>query len=155
MAEALSQYALQTYFVDPDQAKACINQQIAPFCKAMWANGEGRLTVTVEPEVDAKTVQQGRFLWGVVYQEIAHQAKVGGVLYTAEAWHQLMKRLHLPRKKTKTYVAGKKRPVVSTTIGTTKGLSVKKMSAYIEAVIAYAVTELGVQFSSTRWEDYR
>ena len=42
-----------------------------------------------------------------------------------------------------------------TTIGTTKGLKVKPMSKYIEQMIAYAVTELGVQFSSTRWEDYR
>ena len=151
----MSEFALQTVFTDPDQAKACISHQIAPFCRTMWEQGIQRLTVTVEPEDDAKTVQQGRFLWGVVYSEIAHQAVVGGVRYTSEAWHELMKRQFLPRKKVSTQVAGRRRPVVYTTIGTTKGLSVKKMSAFIEQVIAYAVTELGVRFSATRWEEYR
>ena len=114
-----------------------------------------RLTVTVEPEDDAKTVQQGRFLWGVVYSEIAHQATIGGVRYTSDAWHEFFKREYLPRRKTKTLVAGRKRPVISTSLGTTKGLKIKPMSKYIEQVIAYAVTELGVQFSLTSWEDYR
>lgn len=151
----MSEYALQTYFTSPDQAKACISHQIAPFCRTMWEQGIARLTVTVEPEDDSKTVLQGRFLWGVVYSEIAHQAKVGGIRYTSDAWHELFKRMYLPRKKKVTRVAGRKRPVVSTTLGTTKGLKVKPMSKYIEQVIAYAVTDLGVQFSSTRWEDYR
>ena len=151
----MSEYALQTYFTDPDQAKACISHQIAPFCRTMWEQGIERLTVTVEPEDDAKTVQQGRFLWGVVYPEIAHQAVVGGIRYTSDAWHNLMKRQFLPRRKVTEHVAGRRRPVVYTTIGTTKGLGVKKMSAFIEQVIAYAVTELGVHFSATRWEDHR
>jgi len=151
----MSEFALQTVFTDPDQARACISHQIAPFCKTMWANGVQRLTVTVEPEDDAKTVQQGRFLWGVVYHEIAHQAVVGGVRYTSEAWHCFYKRLCLPRQKKTEYVAGRKRPVVCTSIGTTKGLSVKKMSIYIEKVMAHAVTELGVQFSVSKWEEYR
>jgi NinB protein len=151
----MSGYALQTYFTNPDQAKACIRHQIAPFCKSMWANGVERLIVTVEPEDDAKTVQQGRFLWGIVYQEIAHQAVVGGVRYTSDAWHELMKRQYLPRNKVSTQVAGRKRPVVYTTIGSTKGLSVKKMAKFIEQVIAYGVTELGVRFSETRWENHR
>jgi hypothetical protein len=155
MVEASTQYALQTYFTGPEQAKACIAQQVAPFCKAMWANGIERLTVTVEPEDDAKTVQQGRFLWGVVYHEIAHQAKIGGVRYTSDAWHAYYKRKFLPRKKVTEHVAGKKRPVVYTTLGTTKGMKVKPMSRYIEQVIADAVTELNVQFSATRWEDHR
>lgn len=121
----------------------------------MWEQGIERLTVTVEPEDDAKTVQQGRFLWGVVYSEIAHQATIGGVRYTSDAWHEFFKREYLPRRKTKTLVAGRKRPVISTSLGTTKGLKIKPMSKYIEQVIAYAVTELGVQFSSTDWTQYR
>ena len=150
-----SEYALQTYFINPDQAKACISHQIEPFCKSMWANGIERLTVTVEPEEDSKTVQQGRFLWGVVYHEIAHQAKIDGVRYTSDAWHELFKRMYLPRRKTKSHVAGRRRPVVSTTLGTTKGLSIKKMSTFIEQVLAYGATELGVEFSSTDWTGYR
>ena len=151
----MSQYALQTVFINPEQAKSAIASQIAPYCRTQWQNGIERLRVTIEPEEDAKTVQQGNFLWGVVYSEIAHQAKIDGVRYVSDAWHELGKRMFLPRRKVSTRVAGKKRPVVYTTIGTTKGLSVKKMSVYIEKVIAYAATDLGVQFSATRWEEYR
>ena len=151
----MSEYALIDIWTGPDQAKASIQHRLAPFCRSMLEQGIERLTVTVEPEDDAKTVQQGRFLWGVVYSEIAHQATIGGVRYTSDAWHEFFKREYLPRRKTKTLVAGRKRPVVSTSLGTTKGLKIKPMSKYIEQVIAYAVTELGVQFSSTRWEDYR
>ena len=104
----MSEYALLDIWTGPDQAKASIQHRLAPFCRSMWEQGIERLTVTVEPEDDAKTL-----------------------------------------------VAGRKRPVISTSLGTTKGLKVKPMSKYIEQVIAYAVTELGVHFSSTRWEDYR
>ena len=151
----MSEYALIDIWTGPDQAKASIQHRLAPFCRSMWEQGIERLTVTVEPEDDAKTVQQGRFLWGVVYSEIAHQATIGGVRYTSDAWHEFFKREYLPRRKTKTMVAGRKRPVISTSLGTTKGLKIKSMSKYIEQVIAYAVTELGVQFSSTDWTQYR
>ncbi|MBP9149241.1 MAG: hypothetical protein KBG00_10715 [Rhodoferax sp.] len=49
----MSQYALQTVFINPEQARAAISGQIAPFCKAQWQNGIERLRVTIEPEEDA------------------------------------------------------------------------------------------------------
>jgi len=151
----MSQYALHCVFINADQARAAISGQIAPYCKAQWQNGIERLRVTIEPEEDAKTVQQGKFYWGVVLMQISEQAQIEGQRYTVDAWHELFKRQMLPRASKRAYVAGKKRPVVTTTIGTTKGLGIRKMSAFIEKVIAYAVTELGVQFSETRWEDHR
>lgn len=151
----MSEYALQTVWVNPQQAKASLEGQVGPFCRGLWQQGHERLSVLIQPEEDAKTVQQGRFYWGVVLKEIGEQARIGGVQYTAEAWHELCKRQFLPRVK-KTYrVAGKKRPVVTTTIGTTVGLSVKKMSAYIEACLAFGSVDLGVQFSERKWENYR
>ncbi len=151
----MSQYALHTVFISPEQAKAAISGQIAPYCKAQWQNGVERLRVTVEPEEDAKTVQQNRFYWGVILTQISEQARIAGQRYTVDAWHELMKRQHLPRVSKRVYVAGKPRPVITTTIGTTKGLSVKKMSAFIEKVIAFGCNDLNVQFSETRWENYR
>lgn len=151
----MSEYALHVTFVSPEQAKATIASQIAPFCRAQWQNGVERLRVTVEPEEDAKTVQQGKFLWGIVYMAISEQARIGGERYTVDAWHELFKRQCLPRVSKRVYVAGKKRPVITTTIGTTKGLSVKKMSAFIEKVIAFGAQELNVQFPETRWENHR
>lgn len=151
----MSEFALHTVFISPEQAKATIASQIAPFCKAQWQNGIERLRVTIEPEEDAKTVQQGRFYWGVVLMQISEQASIEGQRYTVDAWHELFKRQMLPRVSKRSYVAGKKRPVVITTIGTTKGLGIRKMSAFIEKVIAFGASDLGVQFSETRWENYR
>lgn len=151
----MSQYALQTVFINPEQARAAISGQIAPFCKAQWQNGVERLRVTIEPEEDAKTVQQGRFYWGIILMQISEQARIGGQQYTVDAWHELFKRQHLPRVSKRCYIAGKKRPAITTTIGTTKGLGVRKMSAFIEKVIAFGVVDLGVQFSETRWENHR
>jgi hypothetical protein len=151
----VSAYALHTVFINPEQAKAAISGQIAPFCRVQWQNGFERLRVTIEPEEDAKTVQQGKFYWGVVLMQISEQARVEGQRYTVDAWHELFKRQCLPRVSKRVYIAGKKRPVVTTTIGTTKGLGIRKMSAFIEKVIAFAVNDLGVAFSETRWENYR
>jgi hypothetical protein len=151
----MSQYALQATLINPDQARAFIAGQMGPYCRSQWQNGIERLRVTVEPEEDAKTVQQGRFYWGVVLTEISEQARIGGQRYTTEAWHELAKRQHLPRVSKRVCIAGKKRPVVTTTIGTTKGLGIRKMAEYIIKVMAFAQTDLGVQFSETRWENYR
>jgi hypothetical protein len=151
----MSEYALHTVFISPEQAKATIAQQIAPYCRAQWQNGHARLAVTIEPEEDAKTVQQGKFYWGIVLVQISEQARIEGQRYTVDAWHELFKRQLLPRVSKRVYVAGKPRPVITTTIGTTKGLSVKKMSAFIEKVIAFAANDLSVQFSETRWENHR
>lgn len=150
----MSEYALSLTWISPEQAKATLERQIGPWCRERWAQGVERLSVTVQPEEDAKTVQQGRFLWGVVYREMSEQAVICGEKYSAEAWHELCKRQYLPRVKKVSRVAGKKRPVVTTTIGTTKGIGVRKMSAYIEECLAFGV-ELGVQFSERRWENYR
>jgi hypothetical protein len=147
--------ALSFTLIDPAQARMALTAQLVPYCRQKWAAGVDRLRVTVEPEEDAKTVQQGKFYWGVVLKEISEQARIAGVKYAPEAWHELFKRQFLPRKKKVVRVAGSRRPVVSTTIGTTQGIGVRKMSAFIEKCLAFGVTDLGVRFSSTRWEEYR
>lgn len=151
----MSELALHTVFINPDQAKKAIAGQIAPYCKALWAQGIERVAVTLQPEEDAKTVQQNKFYWGVVLTEISEQARIEGQRYTVDAWHELFKRQFLPRTTKRVYVAGKKRPVITTVIGSTKGLSIKKMSAYLEQVMAFATTDLNVKFTASRWEDHR
>lgn len=147
--------ALHTVFVNPDQARAAIAGQIGPFCRAAWDRGIQRLAVTIEPEEDARTAQQNRFYWGVLLKEISEQAAPGGQKWSAEAWHELGKRQFLPRITKRVKVAGRPRPVVTTVIGSTKGLSVKRMGKYMEQFMAFAATELGVQFSATDWEAHR
>jgi len=150
----LNQYALVVQWNDPQQAGLNLNKQVVPWCKARMAEGH-RIVAHFDIEEDAKTVQQNRFYWGVILNQISEQARIGGQRYTVDAWHELFKRQFLERTKKRVYVAGKTRPVMTTTIGTTKGLGVRKMSAFIEKVIAFGASDLGVQFSETRWEDYR
>ena len=151
----MSEFALHAVWINPEQAKASLERQIGPWCRQQWEQGHERLSVVIQPEEDAKTVQQGRFYWGVVLKEISEQAVIGGQKYSAEAWHELFKRQFLPRRKKLVRVAGKARPVVSTTIGSTQGIGIRKMSAFIEAVLAFGSVDLGVVFSQRRWEEYR
>jgi len=52
-------------------------------------------------------------------------------------------------------VVGRKRKVVRKELRSTTRLSVKRMSEYLDKVMAFAVTDLGVVFSETKWERYR
>lgn len=145
---------LRGQWKDAEQAGVHFARVVRPWCHEQWKQGKQIAVHLCELE-DARSIQQLRFLWGVVYRETSEQARIDGQKYTPDAWHELGKRLHLPRVQKKTRVAGRKRPVIVTTIGTTKGLSVRKMSAYIEEFMAWAATDYGVQFSLRRWEEYQ
>lgn len=118
------------------------------------AEGKPALLQVSEAE-DVRSLRQNAFYWGPMLQDISEQAKIGGQRYTKDMWHEFGKREFLPRTIKRTRVAGRKSPVVTRSIGSTSGLSVRKMSAYLERFMAYAVTDLGVKFSEHRWEDYR
>lgn len=139
----------------PGQARATMAAQVLPACDSKFKRGVRRVKVTVEDVEDERSLQQLRFLWGVVYRETSEQARIEGVQYTPDAFHELGKRLFLPRVKKTVRVAGKRRPVATMTIGSTKGLSVRRMSKYIEEFMAWATTDLNVQFSLQRWEGYQ
>ena len=151
----MNQHALQTVFIDEVQTMAAIRGQIAPYCKQKWAEGHARLSVLIQPEEDQRSIQQNRFYWGPCLKNISEQAAVGGQKYSKDAWHELFKRQFLPRKVSKSKVAGRKKTVVSVSIGSTRDLSVQKMSKYLEKLQAFAATDLGVAFSCPNWESYR
>lgn len=141
-------------WLDATQASAHFSRVVRPWCHEQWKAGR-KIAVHLTELEDARSIQQLRYLWGVVYKETSEQARIDGVQYTPDAWHELGKRLHLPRAVKKIKVAGRSRPVVTTSIGTLKGISVRKMSLYIEKFTAWAVTDFGVRFSLAKWEDYR
>ena len=105
-------------------------------------------------EDDDRTLQQNRFYWGVVLRDISAQAMLGGQRWTADAWHEFGKRQFLGYEIRAVKVAGKKKPVYIRRLRHTPDLSVTKMSAYLDEFIAFGVTDLGVKFSETRWQDY-
>lgn len=121
---------------------------------ALISEGRRALLQVSEAE-DTRSLQQNRFYWGIVCKEISEQARIEGVQYAPDAWHHLAKRLHLGHEIVRERVAGKKKPVIIRRLKSTRGLSVRAMSTYLEKVLAWAVTDLGVRFSEQRWEDYR
>jgi hypothetical protein len=145
---------LRAVWNDPEQAGKNFAHVVRPFCHEQWKAGR-RLAVTIRELEDERSLQQLRYYWGPMLGDISEQATIGGQKYSKDAWHELGKRQFLPRRVIKTRVAGRSRPVVSTTIGSTKGLSVRKMSEYIERFQAFVVTDLGVVFNAPRWEDWQ
>lgn len=83
----MSEYALQTYFTSPDQAKACISHQIVPFCKNMWANGQKRLTVTIG--LEKRSQKENRMLHSML-GHIAKTQEWAGKKRDIETWKRLL-----------------------------------------------------------------
>ncbi len=131
----------------PGQARAAMTRTLVPACDAMFRRGVKRIKLTAEEVEDDRTERQQGYYWGVILKDTSEQARIDGVKYTPEAWHELGKRLHLPRRKVKTKVAGRSRPVVSMTLGTTKGIGIRSMGTYMEKFIAWVSTDFGVTVS--------
>lgn len=108
--------------------------------------------IVAREDEDDRTVRANRYYWGVVLKEISEQACIEGQRWAADAWHELFKRQFLGFEIKKTRVAGKRRPVVVRRLKSTTGLSIKKFTKYLEKVQAFAVTDLGVRFS-TDWTE--
>ncbi len=85
-----------------------------------------------------RTLEQNARYWGRgILAQIAEKATVNGQKFSAEAWHELFKRkfiglIELPGGE----VVGQ----------SSKDLSTKRFSTFVDEVEAYAVTDLGVVF---------
>ena len=117
------------------QAWAAIRAQLFPFLAQVLQGGH-RWVLTVTRKKRSKA--QNRRYWGKgVLAQIAEQAVVDGRLYSAEAWHEHLKRQilgfdELPHGQ----IIGK----------SSAGLTTVEFSDFCTAVEAYAVGELGVTF---------
>ena len=138
----------------PDQGRTAVKSVLLPYIGALIDAGK-RVAISAMEEEDARTLLQLAFYWGPCLKDISEQAAIGGQKYSKDAWHELFKREFLPRKVTKSKVAGRPRTVVSVSIGSTKGLSVRKMSKFLDQLQAFASTDLGVSFSIPHWESYK
>ena len=110
--------------------------------------------LSCELQDDDRSLQQNRYYWGVVLAEIAEQACINGQRWSAEAWHELGKRMFLGYEIKKITVAGRRRKQVIRRLRSTARLKVKPMSVYLEKVQAFACTDLGVRFSCPNWQEY-
>ena len=123
----------------------------------MIADGK-RVRIRCDEAKDVRSLRQNGFLWGHVYSEISHQAVVCGERWISEAWHELMKRMFLGyRYEVIERMPGQpeisdKRQRVRRVLRSTTDLSVKQMSEYLERVLAYGATDLGVKFETMDWQ---
>jgi hypothetical protein len=152
----MSEYAISAVWSSPEQARATLEQRIGPWCREQWAAGRERLVVTVREQEDQRSLQQNAFYWSFVLKQISQQAVVDGIGSDENGWHYFFKKTVLGYRVTRTKVPGSKRPVIRRELCSTKGLSVKAMSKYLEEVMAKAATEFGVTFEDgKRWEDWQ
>ncbi len=99
-----------------------------------------------------RTVEANRYYWGIVLKEVSEQACIDGQRWSVDAWHELFKRQFLGYEIIKFKIAGKKKTQVKRQLKSTAGLKIKAFSLYLDKVIAFAVTDLSVQFSEDWFE---
>ena len=116
------------------------------------------LEVVIREEKKARNLDQNALYWAGPLRDIADQAWVDGRQYSAEVFHEYFKREFLPDpdradcddSHIKDGFAKWARTPKGTNvlIGSTTGLTVRGMAAYLEQVYAYGAS-LGVQFSDS------
>jgi hypothetical protein len=110
----------------------------------VFAAGKTPLSVTVAPYRKTRTSEQNALMW-VWLGMVARDAWVAGRQFSDETWHEHAKREFLPERnargdeKWQWLPSGERICVMSTT-----RLNTAEMSAYMEALSAFFVTELGV-----------
>jgi hypothetical protein len=113
-----------------------------------WTDADGEVhprvwRVILGEAVSDRSLRQNAFYWSAVLPQIAAQAPGA---WAVDAWHEAFKRTILGYEVVKAVVAGRKRPTVYRRLRSTKDLTVKQMSEYLDRVIADAVDAYGVQF---------
>lgn len=110
-----------------------------------------RVLFSVGEFEDDRSLKQNRFYWGPCLGEISNQAKLGGVGFNEDGWNWYFKRKFLGYRFKKVMVPGNKRVSVIKELISTKDLSVKKMTTYLDKVQAHAASDFGVEFSCPSW----
>ena len=117
------------------QAWAAIQAQLFPFLAQVLQGGK-RWVLTVS--VRKRTGLQNRRYWGRgVLAQVAEQATVGGKLYSAEVWHEFLK---------KKFIGVLELPDGSVIGKSSTELSTAEFSDFCSQVEAFAASELGVTF---------
>lgn len=99
------------------------------------------LRIVVTSSERKRNTEQNARLWKAVYEPIAAQAWVNGRQYDKDTWHEYMAGMFLPKDEMEMPDGTKRLRRKSTS-----ELTVSEFSEYMQAVEAYAATELGVMF---------
>ena len=118
---------------------------------------DGTLELVIRLRKKARTSAQNRLFWGARLKEISEQAWLGGRQYSADTWHEYLKREYLPEGNEEDFgrmvkasyqkwdeLPGGERVLV----GSTTQLTTFGMTIYMTQVESFAAQELGVRFSA-------
>jgi len=95
--------------------------------------------ISVRPWKSKRSLQQNRYLFGVVYERIRlHVQESTGEIYSAEDIHEAMKQKFLPADIVE---IGDERFTVART---TTRLTVREFAEYVDSIIGYAAEHLGL-----------
>ncbi len=130
-------------------------------CMVMCRNlpVDGSMEIAIRKVKKLRTNQQNHLMWGARLKEISEQAWINGRQFSADVWHEHLKREFLPEGTEpdfdKLVIKGYQKWAWMPNgerdcIGSTTKLTTLGMSRYMTMCEAYAATELGVRFSADR-----
>lgn len=138
---------------DKAQGRQVVTARLLPWLGQQLEAGREIEIVAREIE-DNRSHKQNAFLWSYVLKTISAQAVIGGIGSDEEGWHYYFKRRLLGYRVLKHRVPGTKRPSIRRELRSTKDLTVKQMSDYLDQVMATAATDFGVTFEIKDWQSY-
>lgn len=144
---------LNVLWVEPTQAGVSLNKVVIPWCKDRMNEGH-KLAVEIRLAEDAKTDKQRNFYHSIVLQEISDQAAPTGKKFDMKVWKEYFRDKYLGYRTLTTTdpVTGKR--VRRRVRNSSEDLGVRGYSKLIDAVMAEAATEMGVEFSVPNAESY-
>lgn len=131
---------------NPEQAHDVISRTLWPYAKDQTHHGRA-LVVEARLLEDAITDAQRGYLHGVVLTEIAAFARPGGEQFPMKVWKEHFRSEFLGFKTVTSINPFTKKRVRRRVRVSTEDLGVRALAAYIDRVIAFAATDLGVQVS--------
>lgn len=111
--------------------------------------------VEIKKHVKQRNHEQNSLQWAGMLADYSMQVVVDGRQYTAKVWHEHLKELHLPEQyeegiTLKNYVKWQEMPDGKLRlIGSTKQLTTKGFSEYMERCHAYGAQELEIRFTAS------
>ena len=124
--------------------------------KNLPMDAEKPLEVRVSERKMSRRDEQNALMWAGPLKDISQQVYLNGRTYSPEVWHEHFKREFLPEEFDEelckdgyekwTFLPSGDRVLA----GSTKNLTVKGFSEYLEQIYAFGA-EQGVEFHSVRW----
>jgi hypothetical protein len=138
---------------NPVQGHQVMRESLWPWAKSMLMAGH-RLVIKGEEMEDAKSIQQRKYLHGVIFKEMAEQIHANGQTFAMKVWKEHCRDKFLGSRWVVNVdpMTGKKRRRKERV--SSEDLGIRAYSAYIEQCTAYGV-ELGAEFSVKTWGEYQ